>query len=39
MDAEVGRSSGTATNTDRRGIARRVSTETKAAYKTTEFLT
>jgi hypothetical protein len=39
MDTEVGRSSGTATSSDRRGVARRVSTETKAAYKTTEFLT
>jgi hypothetical protein len=38
MDTEVGRTAGTAT-TDRRGFARRVSTETKAAYKTTEFLT
>ena len=38
MDAEVGRTAGTAT-TDRRGVARRLSTETKAAYKTTEFLT
>jgi hypothetical protein len=39
MDTELGRSSGTATSRDRRGVARRVSTETKAAYKTTEFLT
>jgi hypothetical protein len=38
MDTEVGRTAGTAI-TDRRGFARRVSTETKAAYKTTEFLT
>jgi hypothetical protein len=38
MDTQVGRTVGTAT-TDRRGLARRVSTETKAAYKTTEFLT
>ena len=38
MDTEVGRTAGTAI-TDRRGLARRVSTETKAAYKTTEFLT
>ena len=38
MDAELGRTTGTAT-TDRRGVARRLSTETKAAYKTTEFLT
>ena len=36
MDTDVGRTAGTAT-TDRRGLARRVSTETKAAYKTTEF--
>ena len=39
MDAELGRTTGTATSTDRRGLARRLSTETKAAYKTTEFLT
>jgi hypothetical protein len=39
MDAELGRTTGTATSTDRRGVARRLSTETKAAYKTTEFLT
>ena len=38
MDAELGRTTGTATSTDRRGVARRLSTETKAAYKTTEFL-
>jgi len=38
MDTGVGRTAGTAT-TDRRGLARRVSTETKSAYKTTEFLT
>ena len=37
MDAELGRSTGTGTSTDRRGVARRLSTETKAAYKTTEF--
>jgi hypothetical protein len=39
VDAELGRTTGTATSTDRRGVARRLSTETKAAYKTTEFLT
>jgi hypothetical protein len=39
MDAELGRTTGTATSTDRRGVARRLSTETKAAYKTTEFIT
>jgi hypothetical protein len=39
MDAELGRTTGTATSTDRRGVTRRLSTETKAAYKTTEFLT
>src|SRR4029453_12780411 len=39
MDAEVGRTTGTAASSDRRGVARRLSTETKAAYKTTEFLT
>jgi hypothetical protein len=39
MDAEVGRTTGTATSTDRRGATRRLSTETKAAYKTTEFVT
>jgi len=38
MDAEVGRTTGTS-NTDRRGATRRLSTETKAAYKTTEFIT
>jgi len=37
MDAEVGRTTGTA-NTDRRGATRRLSTETKAAYKTTELI-
>jgi hypothetical protein len=36
MDAELGRTTGTATSTDRRGLAHRLSTETKAAYKTTE---
>src|SRR5215203_2445246 len=39
MDAELGRTTGTAASTDRRSYARRLSTETKAAYKTTEFLT
>ena len=38
MDTELGRTTGTATSTDRRGVVRRLSTETKAAYKTTEFL-
>jgi hypothetical protein len=38
MDAEVGRTTGTA-NTDRRADTRRLSTETKSAYKTTEFVT
>jgi hypothetical protein len=38
MDAELGRTTGTATSNDRRPFARRVSTETKAAYKTTEFI-
>jgi hypothetical protein len=37
MDAELGRTSGTAASTDRPGLVRRLSTETKAAYKTTEF--
>ena len=37
MDTELGRTTGTAPSSDRRGVARRVSTETKAAYKTTEF--
>ena len=36
MDAEVGRTTGTS-NTDRRAGTRRLSTETKASYKTTEF--
>jgi hypothetical protein len=40
MDTEIGRPGSTAVGTDdRRGIARRLSTETKSAYKTTEFLT
>ena len=36
MDAETGRNAAT-TGTDRRAGTRRLSTETKAAYKTTEF--
>ena len=39
MDAESGRYANTAIGTDRGAVARRVSTETKAAYKTTEFIT
>jgi hypothetical protein len=39
MDAELGRTTGTAASTDPRPFARRLSTETKAAYKTTEFAT
>jgi hypothetical protein len=39
MDAELGRTTGTATSTDRPSVARRLSTETKSAYKTTEFVT
>ena len=39
MDAEIGRSGGTAAGTEPRAFGRRISTETKAAYKTTEFLT
>jgi hypothetical protein len=39
MDAELGQPGSTAVGTDRRTVARRLSTETKAAYKTTEFLT
>ena len=38
MDAEFGRPGSTAVGTDRRTFARRISTETKAAYKTTEFI-
>jgi hypothetical protein len=38
VDAELGRSTGTAASIDRRGVARRRSTETKAAYRTTEFV-
>jgi hypothetical protein len=37
MDAELGRTTGAVASTDRRPFARRLSTETKAAYKTTEF--
>ena len=38
MDAELGRTTGSA-STGRRGVARRLGTETKASYKTTEFIT
>jgi hypothetical protein len=38
MDAELGRTTGTATSSDGRAFARRVSTETKASYKTTELI-
>ena len=38
MDAELGRTTGTAASTDRRGVTRRLSTETKASYKTTELI-
>ena len=38
MDAELGRTTGTASTSDRRTSARRVSTETKASYKTTELI-
>jgi hypothetical protein len=38
MDAEVGRTTGTAASTDRRGVTRRLSTETKSSYKTTELI-
>ncbi len=37
MDAELGRTTGSA-STGRRGVARRLGTETKASYKTTEFV-
>ena len=37
MDAEIGRPGSTAAGTDQRAFGRRISTETKAAYKTTEF--
>jgi hypothetical protein len=39
MDAEIGRPGSTAVGTDPRADTRRLSTETKSAYKTTEFLT
>ena len=39
MDTEIGRPDSTAVGTDHRVGTRRLSTETKAAYKTTEFLT
>ena len=39
MDTEIGRPGSTAVGTDPRAGTRRLSTETKAAYKTTEFLT
>jgi hypothetical protein len=38
MDAELGRTTGTASTSDRRAFARRVSTETKASYKATELI-
>jgi hypothetical protein len=37
MDAELRRTTGSAAGTDRLSLARRLSTETKAAFKTTEF--
>lgn len=37
MDTQLGRTTGTAASTDRRLFAHRLSTDTKAAYKTTEF--
>ena len=37
MDAELRRTTGSAATTDRPSLARRLSTETKAAFKTTEF--
>jgi hypothetical protein len=39
MDAEIGRPGSTTAGTEPRAFGRRISTETKAAYKTTEFLT
>jgi hypothetical protein len=39
MDTEFGRPDSTAVGTDPRAGTRRLSTETKSAYKTTEFLT
>jgi hypothetical protein len=38
MDAELGRPGSTAVGPDRRAGTRRISTETKAAFKTTEFI-
>ena len=38
MDPELGRTTGTASPSDRRAFARRVSTETKASYKATELI-
>jgi hypothetical protein len=37
MDAELGRTTGPAAGTNRGTLARRLSTETKASFKTTEF--
>jgi hypothetical protein len=37
MDAEIGRPGSTAAGTEPRAFGRRISTETKAASKTTEF--
>jgi hypothetical protein len=37
MDAELGRTTGPAAGTNRDTLGRRLSTETKAAFKTTEF--
>ena len=39
MDTELGRPGSTAVGTDHQVGTRRLSTETKSAYKTTEFLT
>jgi hypothetical protein len=38
MDAELRRTTGSAAGTDRTSLSRRLSTETNAAFKTTEFL-
>jgi hypothetical protein len=38
MDAELGRPANTAVGTDRRAATRRLSTETKSAFKTTELI-
>ena len=38
MDTELGRPGSTAVGTDRRADTRRLSTETKASYKTTELI-